>query len=78
MRQSDEDQNPCRWFKCNIDPFLISTVETHSSVLRFKKCFCTFLKFTTKQRSQNTSFKKPTFSPEKNKTKKAKADKSLA
>ena len=47
MRQSDNDENPCRWSKCNIDPFLISNVETRSSVLRFKKCFSTFLKFTT-------------------------------
>ena len=32
----DDDQNSYRWLKSNIDPFLISTVETHSLVLRFK------------------------------------------
>ena len=45
--KSDDDQNSCRWLKRNTDPFLISIVETLSSVLRFKKCFSTFQKFTT-------------------------------
>ena len=34
---------------CNIDKSLISAVESLSSVLRFKKCFVTFLKFRTKK-----------------------------
>ena len=42
--KTDDDQNSYRRLKYNIDPFLISTVETLSSVLRFKKCLGTFLK----------------------------------
>ena len=39
-----------------------------SSVLRLKKCLGTFLKSTTKQRNQNTSFKQLTIAQEKETT----------
>ena len=48
----DDYQNPYKWLKCNIDPFLIYTVETLSSVLRFKTCFSTFLKSTTNKETK--------------------------
>ena len=50
--KTDDDQNSYRWLKYNIDPFLISTVETLSSVLRFKKCLGTFLKPTTNKETK--------------------------
>ena len=37
--KGDNDQSSYRWLKYDIDPFFISTVETLSSELRFKKCF---------------------------------------
>ena len=35
-----------------VDPFLISTAETLSSVLKFKKCLGTFLKSTTNKETK--------------------------
>ena len=40
------------FIKFNIDPFLTSNAETPASVLRFKKCFSTFLKVTTKKETK--------------------------
>ena len=48
----DDDPNPYRWLKWNTDPFLISTVETFSSMLRFKTCFSTFLKSATNKETK--------------------------
>ena len=46
-------------------PFLISTVETLLSVLRFKKCFGTFLRFATNNESKILIDQKLTIAPEK-------------
>ena len=46
-------------------PFLISTVETLSSVLRFKKCFGTFLRIATNNESKILKDRKLTIAPEK-------------
>ena len=37
--KGDNNQRSYRWLKYVVDPFFISTVETLSSELRFKKCF---------------------------------------
>ena len=74
--KSDGDQNPYRRLKCNIDPFLIRAVETLSSVLRFKKCFSTFLKLTTNKEIKVLPFNNQPL-PKKQKTKKQ-TGKSLA
>ena len=67
--KSDDDQNPYKWLKCNIDPFLRSAVEALSSVLRFKACFRTFVKFTANKEIKILLFKNQPLPQKKNKNK---------
>ena len=50
--KSDHAQNSDMWLKYRKDTFLISTVEMVPSVSKFKECFGTFLKSTTKKETK--------------------------